>query len=144
MNTPSDNTPALTRDEAIKQSIGAQVAELLESNYAKIVRAAQESFRQEEEAGEIEAKINFSVSFFPAIQSPKVTVKVSWGVKYSDESEVVVDCEQSKLPFEVAKEAVKEIAAIAAKHGATVTLSTPETSADFLKRANRFAKKGAA
>jgi len=136
------STPQLTRDEAIRAAIVAQVTELIEANYAKVVKAAQESFRQDDEAGEIEAKIAFAVSFFPAVQSPAVKVKASWSVKYSDESETIVDCEQTKLPFESIR---REGISVELCTGDTVAklgpLPTTETSADFLKRAAKFDKE---
>jgi hypothetical protein len=94
MKTPID---ILDKPTAIRASIAEQVAGLLEAHYEGIVTTAEENFSSEEGQGEIKAKVSFAVTFNPAIQAPKVQVKISYARRYSDESEAVLDREQSKL-----------------------------------------------
>ena len=88
------------RAESIRAAIVSQVADLLERHYEEIVKAAEQNFQNDDAAGEIEGKVVFAVSFLPAVQSPEVSVKASWSVRYSDECEEQIDPEQEKLPLE--------------------------------------------
>ena len=104
------NSTPESRAEQIRATITAHVAALLDGNYDAIVKAAEQTFKQDDAAGEIEAKVAFAVTFLPAVQSPKVSVKASWSVRYSDETAEEINPAQAKLPL--------------ADDGATVTIKT--------------------
>lgn len=120
MSTPTAQITNAKHD-AIKAAIAAQVAALVEAHYVEIINAATESFKQDQDAGEIEAKIAFAVSFLPAIAEPSVKVRASWSVRYSAESETLVDVDQGKLEL--------------------APPETAETSAEWLGKAKRRAKE---
>jgi hypothetical protein len=90
-----------TKGQAIINAATEQFRSLLETNFRSIAKAAQDGFIEDEEATEPKAKASFSVEWDSLAAAPKVGVKISWSVRYKDESETEIDPLQSKLGLEV-------------------------------------------
>ena len=89
-----------TKQTAIINAATEQFRALLETNFASIAKAAQDGFVEDETQTEPKAKVAFSVEWDSLAQAPKVGVKISWSVRYNDESETEIDPLQSKLGLE--------------------------------------------
>jgi hypothetical protein len=90
-----------TKGQAIINAATEQFRALLETNFRSIAKAAQDGFIEDEEATEPKAKASFTVEWDSLAQAPKVGVKISWSVRFKDESETEIDPLQSKLGLEV-------------------------------------------
>jgi hypothetical protein len=90
-----------TKGQAIINAATEQFRSLLETNFRRIAKAAQDGFIEDEEATEPKAKASFSVEWDSLAQAPKVGVKIAWSVRFKDESETEIDPLQSKLGLEV-------------------------------------------
>jgi hypothetical protein len=99
--TPGDK-PELTKEDSIVEGIVEQLREDLHANYSAILRAAEETFRADENAGNPEAKISVAISFDPMAEEPEVDIKLSWAARFAVENTVKIDRLQEKLPFSMA------------------------------------------
>jgi hypothetical protein len=90
-----------TKQTAIINAATEQFRALLETNFASIAKAAQDGFIEDENQTEPRAKAAFSVEWDSLAAAPKINVKISWSVRYKDESETEIDPLQSKLGLEV-------------------------------------------
>ena len=90
----------MSKDEiktAVINSATEQLRGLLESNYDKIRKAADDSFVDDEGKAEPVAKVSASIEWDALAQAPTVIVKLGWSARFKDESEATVDPLQSKL-----------------------------------------------
>ena len=85
------------RRDAIITSATEQIRGLLETRFHQIVKAAEDSFVGDDTQTEPMAKVAIAVEWPALSQAAKVAVKLSWSVRYKDESEEEVDPLQSKL-----------------------------------------------
>lgn len=90
------------RREAVIANAAEQFRALLETNFAAIVKAAEDSFKGDDSQSEPVAKTAVTVQWSALAAAPKIAVKIGWSVKYSDESETEIDPLQSKLGLEAA------------------------------------------
>jgi hypothetical protein len=94
MSTP---TTQERRDEAIVDAIVSMIRELAETHLAKIERAAAQSTGNADAPPE--AKVSFAVAWPAGSLRPDVTVKLSYGVRITEEADRVVDPDQMELPI---------------------------------------------
>ena len=95
----------MSKDEiktAVINSATEQLRGLLESNYDKIRKAADDSFVDDEGKAEPVAKVSASIEWDALAQAPTVIVKLGWSARFKDESEATVDPLQAKLGIEEA------------------------------------------
>jgi hypothetical protein len=85
------------RRDAIIASAAEQIRAMLETHFREITKAADESSAGDEKQTEPSAKVAVAIEWPALSQSAKVSVKLSWSVRYKDESEEEVDPLQSKL-----------------------------------------------
>jgi hypothetical protein len=86
-----------TKRQAIIDSACEQVRGLLETNFTKIVKAADENFVDDERQTEPKAKAGLTIEWEALADVATVSVKLSWSIRYVDESESQVDPLQEKL-----------------------------------------------
>jgi hypothetical protein len=89
-----------TKQTAIINAATEQFRSLLETNFKQIAKAAQESFIEDQNQTEPKAKAAFSVEWDSLAAAPKINVKVSWSVRFKDESESEIDPLQFKIKLE--------------------------------------------
>ncbi len=82
---------------AVITSATEQLRGLLESNYDKIRKAADDSFVDDEGKAEPTAKVSAAIEWDALAQAPTVIVRLGWSARFKDESEQEVDPLQSKL-----------------------------------------------
>lgn len=82
---------------AVINSATEQLRGLLESNYDKIRKAADDSFVDDEGKAEPVAKVSAAIEWDALAQAPTVIVRLGWSARFKDESEQEVDPLQSKL-----------------------------------------------
>ena len=82
---------------AVINSATEQLRGLLESNYDKIRKAADDSFVDDEGKAEPVAKVSAAIEWDALAQAPTVIVRLGWSARFKDESEEEVDPLQSKL-----------------------------------------------
>lgn len=87
---------------AVINSATEQLRGLLESNYDKIRKAADDSFVDDEGKAEPVAKVSAAIEWDALAQAPTVIVRLGWSARFKDESEQEVDPLQSKLGIEEA------------------------------------------
>ena len=90
----------MSKDEiktAVINSAAEQLRGLLESNYDKIRKAADDSFVDDEGKAEPVAKVSAAIEWDALAQAPTVIVRLGWSARFKDESEQEVDPLQSKL-----------------------------------------------
>lgn len=95
----------MSKDEiktAIINSATEQLRGLLESNYDKIRKAADDSFVDDEGKAEPVARVSAAIEWDALAQAPTVIVKLGWSARFKDESEATVDPLQAKLGIEEA------------------------------------------
>jgi len=85
------------KNQAVINNATEQFRSLLETHFIAIVRAAEESFVDDENQTEPKAKASFALEWDALSLAPKVVVKIGWSVRYKDETEAMVDPLQSKL-----------------------------------------------
>lgn len=88
---------AKTLRSAIVASAAEQVRALLETHFAQIVEAAEDSFIADSAQSEPVANVSLSLKFETRTASPSVTVRIGFRAAYKDESEQEIDLEQAKL-----------------------------------------------
>ena len=91
------------KNAAVIHNATEQFRSLLETHFIAIARAAEESFVDDETQTEPKGKATFTVEWEALSTSPMVSVKVSWSVRFKDESEAVVNSPQSALEFDEKK-----------------------------------------
>lgn len=82
---------------AIINSSTEQVRSLLETHFSSIVKAAEDSFVDDDNLTEPRAKVAIAIEFDVMAMAPKVGVKIGWSVRFKDESEAEIDPLQTKL-----------------------------------------------
>ena len=90
----------MSKDEiktAVINSATEQLRGLLESNYDKIRKAADDSFVDDEGKAEPVAKVSAAIEWDALAQAPTVIVRLGWSARFKDESEQEVDPLQSTL-----------------------------------------------
>lgn len=95
----------MSKDEiktAVINSATEQLRGLLESNYDKIRKAADDSFVDDEGKTDPVAKVSAAIEWEALAEAPTVIVKLGWSARFKDESEAVVDPLQTKLNIEEA------------------------------------------
>ena len=95
----------MSKDEiktAVINSATEQLRGLLESNYDKIRKAADDSFVDDEGKAEPVAKVSAAIEWDALAQAPTVIVRLGWSARFKDESEATVDPLQAKLGIEEA------------------------------------------
>lgn len=95
----------MSKDEiktAVINSAAEQLRGLLESNYDKIRKAADDSFVDDEGKTDPVAKVSAAIEWDALAEAPTVIVKLGWSARFKDESEATVDPLQSKLAIEEA------------------------------------------
>lgn len=95
----------MSKDEiktAVINSATEQLRGLLESNYDKIRKAADDSFVDDEGKTDPVAKVSAAIEWDALAEAPTVVVKLGWSARFKDESEAVVDPLQTKLNIEEA------------------------------------------
>jgi hypothetical protein len=85
---------------AVINAATEQFRSLLETHFKQIAKAAQESFIEDENQTEPKAKATFAVEWDSLASAPKINVKVSWSVRFKDESETEIDPLQFKIKLE--------------------------------------------
>jgi len=96
----------MSKDEiktAVINSAIEQLRGLLESNYDKIRKAADDSFVDDEGKTDPVAKVSAAIEWEALAEAPTVIVKLGWSARFKDESEAVVDPLQTKLNIEEAR-----------------------------------------
>ena len=83
--------------DAIIASATEQFRALIETNFAAISKAANDSFTDDENQSEPRAKASVAVEWDALANAPRVSVKIGWSAKFKDESEQEVDPLQAKL-----------------------------------------------
>lgn len=83
--------------DAIITSATEQFRALIETNFAAISKAANDSFTDDENQSEPRAKASVAVEWDALANAPRVSVKIGWSAKFKDESEQEVDPLQAKL-----------------------------------------------
>ena len=83
--------------DAIIASATEQFRALIETNFAAISKAANDSFTDDENQSEPRAKASVAVEWDALAIAPLVSVKIGWSAKFKDESEQEVDPLQAKL-----------------------------------------------
>ncbi len=90
--------PADRRKTALVEAATSMFRDLLDTHLAKIEQAAADTTNESDEP--VKAKVAFGVSWPAGAQRPDVTVKLSYGVRISEEADRLVDPDQQLLPFE--------------------------------------------
>jgi hypothetical protein len=93
------------RREKIVDSATQQFRNLLESRYLQILKAASDSFADDDNAVEPTCKVGVTVEWDAIAPSTKVAVKISWSAKFRDESDDIVDLEQLNIDLQPGEEA---------------------------------------
>lgn len=88
------------RRERVLSSIVDQFRSLLETRYPQILKAATDSFQDDTDAVEPTCKVNALIEWDAMAPSTKVAVRLTWSAKFKDESDDIVDFEQTKLPLQ--------------------------------------------
>lgn len=88
---------------AIIASAAEQVRGLLESHFAQIVEAAEDSFIADSAQSEPVANVSIALKFETRTACPSVTVRIGFRAAYKDESEQEIDLDQLKMDLETAK-----------------------------------------
>jgi hypothetical protein len=88
------------RRERVIASIIAQFQALLESRYPQILKAATDSFQDDTDAVEPTCKVSALIEWDAMAPSTKVAVRLTWSAKFKDESDDIVDFEQTALPLD--------------------------------------------
>lgn len=88
------------KQTAVINAATEQFRALLETHFKQIAKAAQDSFIEDENQTEPRAKAAFSVEWDSLAAAPKINVKVSWSVRFKDESESEIDPLQFKIKLE--------------------------------------------
>jgi hypothetical protein len=88
------------RRERVIASIVGQFQELLESRYPQILKAATDSFQDDTDAVEPTCKVSALIEWDAMAPSTKVAVRLTWSAKFKDESDDIVDFEQTALPLD--------------------------------------------
>ena len=88
------------KQTAVINAATEQFRALLETHFKQIAKAAQESFIEDENQTEPRAKAAFSVEWDSLAAAPKINFKVSWSVRFKDESESEIDPLQFKIKLE--------------------------------------------
>jgi hypothetical protein len=88
------------RRERVLSSIVEQFRNLLETRYPQIIKAATDSFQDDTDAAEPTCKVNALIEWDVMAPSTKVAVRLTWSAKFKDESDDIVDFEQTKLPLQ--------------------------------------------
>ena len=95
----------MSKDEiktAVINSATEQLRGLLESNYDKIRKAADDSFVDDEGKSDPIAKVAAAIEWEALAEAPTVIVRLGWSARFKDESEATVDPLQAKLGIEEA------------------------------------------
>jgi len=92
--------PNEQKRQAIIDSACEQVRGLLETNFTKITKAADENFVDDERQTEPKAKAGLTIEWEALADVATVAVKLSWSIRYVDESEAQVDPLQEKLSLD--------------------------------------------
>lgn len=87
------------RRERVLSSIVEQFRSLLETRYPQILKAATDSFQDDTDAVEPTCKVSALIEWDAMAPSTKVAVRLTWSAKFKDESDDIVDFEQTKLPL---------------------------------------------
>lgn len=90
----------MTTKEAIIEAVLAQLRADLDSKFADICSAAEESFKADEDEGEPKAKVSVSIAFSPMSVEQDVELSLAWAARYKVAHKIHVDPEQTKLPLE--------------------------------------------
>jgi hypothetical protein len=88
------------KQTAVINAATEQFRGLLETHFKQIAKAAQESFVEDENLTEPKAKASFTVEWDSLAAAPKISVKLSWSVRFKDESETEIDPLQFKMKLE--------------------------------------------
>jgi hypothetical protein len=88
------------RRERVLSSIVEQFRSLLETRYPQILKAATDSFQDDTDAVEPTCKVNALIKWDAMAPSTKIAVRLTWSAKFKDESDDIVDFEQTKLPLQ--------------------------------------------
>ena len=88
------------RRERVLSSIVEQFRSLLDTRYPQILKAATDSFQDDTDAVEPTCKVNALIEWDAMAPSTKVAVRLTWSAKFRDESDDIVDFEQTKLPLQ--------------------------------------------
>ncbi len=88
-----------TTKEAIIDAVLAQLRADLEDKFADICAAAEESFKDEEEASEPKAKVSVAIAFSPMSVEQDVELSMSWAARFKVAHKLKVDPAQEKLPL---------------------------------------------
>lgn len=88
------------RRERVLSSIVEQFRSLLDTRYPQILKAATDSFQDDTDAVEPTCKVNALIEWDAMAPSTKVAVRLTWSAKFKDESDDIVDFEQTKLPLQ--------------------------------------------
>lgn len=101
MNMTTTNTlsPAELKRQGIIDAATRLFRDLLGTHIDQACIDATEVFKADEDSSQPEAKMGFTVAFYPTEAAPVVTVKVSWSAKRSDEAEETVNDTQVKIEF---------------------------------------------
>lgn len=93
------------RRDKIVESATQQFRGLLESRYLQIMKAASDTFADDDNAVEPTCKVGVTVEWDAIAPSTKVAVKMTWSAKFRDESDDIVDVEQLAMDLESGEEA---------------------------------------
>lgn len=93
------------RRDKIVESATQQFRGLLESRYLQIMKAASDTFADDDNAVEPTCKVGVTVEWDAIAPSTKVAVKMTWSAKFRDESDDIVDIEQLAMDLEPGEEA---------------------------------------
>ena len=85
------------RRDAIINSACEQLRAKFEKHFPEITKAAVQSFVGDETKCEPMAKVACAIKFGAIAAATDVSVKISWGMRSSDESKEEIDPLQSKL-----------------------------------------------
>lgn len=87
--------------EQIIAAIEADFKDKLDTNWHKIVKAAEETFRNNDDQAAPVIKLGYTVAVDMAdTKSPTINTKIAWTTRYADAAEITVDDpDQPKLPF---------------------------------------------
>jgi hypothetical protein len=88
------------RRERVIESIVEQFRLLLESRYPQILKAATDTFQDDTDAADPTCKVNALVEWDAMAPSTKIAVRLTWSAKFKDESDDIVDFEQTALPLD--------------------------------------------
>jgi hypothetical protein len=101
MTKPAPITdPAERRKTALVEAATSMIRELLDTHLSRVEQAAADTTSSTESDEPVKAKVAFSVTWPTGAQRPDVTVKLSYGIRISEEADRVVDPDQQLLAFE--------------------------------------------